>query len=82
MNMKKRDGIIDELMEEASRLIGQGYYEEAVLTLQKCLRLIDEPERRAAIFDKLGYCFLRLGWYEDAVKIYTRYLDIYPHDND
>ena len=42
----------------------------------------DEPEWRAAILNELGYCFLRLGWFEDAVKIYKEYLEFLPSDND
>jgi tetratricopeptide (TPR) repeat protein len=37
---------------------------------------------RALILNDLGYCFLRLGWYEEAVKVYIDYLKIYPTDND
>jgi tetratricopeptide (TPR) repeat protein len=38
--------------------------------------------KKAVILGDIGYCFLRLGWYEDAVKAYTQYLQIYPTDND
>jgi pentatricopeptide repeat protein len=30
----------------------------------------------------LGYCYLRLGWFEDAVKVYKQLLEDYPHDPD
>jgi len=70
------------LLDEAQHLITQGYYEDALQKLQKCLQLESGPTKRTAILDLTGYCFLRLGWYEEAVKVYTEYLKIYPMDND
>ncbi|MFH1243301.1 MAG: hypothetical protein V1689_13190, partial [Pseudomonadota bacterium] len=74
--------IVRAVMEDSRYSIAQDYYEDAVMKLQKCLQLEDEPERKATILDQLGYCFLRLGWYQDAMKVYTQYLHIYPTDND
>jgi tetratricopeptide (TPR) repeat protein len=82
MNMVKRIGIIDEFIKEAHQLVDQGYYEEAIVKLQKCLRWVDKQGKGAAILYDLGYCFLRQGWYEEAVKIYSQLLLINPLDND
>jgi len=74
--------IIYMIMREARNLIGQGYYEEAAIEFQRCLRLEHDPMEKAATLRDIGYCFLRLGWYEDAVRIYTACLKICPTDND
>ena len=58
------------------------HYEDAVIKLQQCIQLEREPKRRVTILDDLGYCFLRLGWFEEAVKIYKEYLKLLPFDND
>lgn len=58
------------------------HFEDAVSKLQHCLQLEDEPEQRAPILNELGYCFLRLGWFEEAVKVYTQLLKANPADND
>ena len=60
----------------------EGCYEEAIPNLQKCLRMDIAFEDRLSVFDELGYCFLRLGWYEDAVKTYEQILEVNPSDND
>ena len=69
-------------MKEARHSMDHEHFEDAVLKLQRCLQLEDEPEWRAAILDELGYCFLRLGWFEEAVKVYTQLLEANPSDND
>lgn len=60
----------------------EGYYEEAIPNLQKCLSMDIGIKDRMAVFNELGYCFLRLGWFEDAVKIYNQILKVNPSDND
>ena len=30
----------------------------------------------------MGYCFLSLGWYEEAVRVFAQYLETSPFDND
>jgi tetratricopeptide (TPR) repeat protein len=74
--------IISVLMKSARHSINCQHYEDAVIKLQQCLQLKDESRGRAAILDELGYCFLKLGWFEDAVEVYTEYLKILPSDND
>ena len=74
--------IIGTLMEESCNSIDQGCYEDAVQKLQICLRLEDRVKNRATIFKKLGQCFLDLRRYEEALKAYAQYLEIYPSDND
>lgn len=70
-------------IEEAHHCIEQGYYEEAVSKLQKCLRMgVRFEEDRLSVLNELGYCFLRLGWYEDGVKTYNQILEVNPSDND
>ena len=74
----KTHQIISVLMKEARHSMDHEHFEDAVLKLQRCLQLEDEPESRAAILDDLGYCFLRLGWFEEAVKVYTQLLEANP----
>ena len=73
---------IDILLEDARNLMDQEYFEEAILKLQKGLRLETRSKKRAAILKELGYCYLRLGWYEDAVKVFKQLIEVYPHDAD
>lgn len=79
---QNQSDFITALFDEARHLIEQRDHECAVKMLQKCLHLGPEPKMRALILNDLGYCFLRLGWYEEAVKVYIDYLKIYPTDND
>jgi thioredoxin-like negative regulator of GroEL len=78
----KTDQIISVLMTEARHSMNHEQYEDAVLKLQSCLQLEDEPKSKAAILGELGYCFLRLGWFEEAIKVYTQLLKANPADND
>jgi len=73
---------IYSLMVEARHSIDLGDYEDAAMKLNQCLQMEADPKRRAAILDDLGYCFLRLGWFEEAANAYTEYLKILPSDND
>jgi tetratricopeptide (TPR) repeat protein len=70
------------LMNQARHSMDHEHFEDAVLKLQRCLQLGDESESRAAIFYDLGYCFLKLGWFEEAIKVYTKLLQTNPSDND
>jgi tetratricopeptide (TPR) repeat protein len=70
------------LMNEARHSMDYEHFEDAVIKLQRCLRLENEPENRPVILNSLGYCFLRLGWFEEAVKVYTELLRADPFDND
>ncbi len=74
--------IISVLMREARHSMHHEYFEDAAIKLQRCLQLEDEPERRAAVLNDLGYCFLRLGWFEEAIKVYTQLLEANPSEND
>jgi Flp pilus assembly protein TadD len=74
--------MIDTLLEDARNLMDQQYFEEAIQKLQIGLRLETKPKKRAAILKELGYCYLRLGWYEDAAKVYKQLLKVYPHNAD
>jgi len=78
----KTHQIVSILMKEARYSMAHGHFEDAVLKLHCCLQLEDEPKGRLPILDDLGYCFLKLGWFEDAVKIYKQYLKLFPSDND
>jgi tetratricopeptide (TPR) repeat protein len=69
-------------MKEARHSMAHEHFEDAVIKLQRCFQLKDEPESRAAILDDLGYCFLKLGWFEEAIKVYTHLLEANPSDND
>jgi hypothetical protein len=58
--------ILYMIMREANRLRDQGYYEEAAIEFQRCLRLERDPVKKVTILRNIGYCFLRPGWYEDG----------------
>jgi tetratricopeptide (TPR) repeat protein len=74
--------IIFVITKEGHWLIDQGCYEEAAIEFLRCSRSERNPLKRIASFKELGYCYLRLGWFEDAVKIYKELLESYPHDAD
>lgn len=74
--------LITSLFNEARHLMEQGDYECAVKMLQKCLNLGPEPKMRALILNDLGYCRLRLGWFQEAAKVFTECLKIHSFDND
>jgi tetratricopeptide (TPR) repeat protein len=74
--------IIRSLIEEARHCMDEAYYEEAISKLQKCLRMDIEFEDRLSASGELGYCFLRLGWYKDAVETYNQIIEADPLDND
>jgi tetratricopeptide (TPR) repeat protein len=78
----KTHQIISILMKEARHCMDHEQFEDAVLKLQRCIQLEDEPKSRAAILNELGYCFLRLGWFEEAIKVYTQLLKANPANND
>jgi tetratricopeptide (TPR) repeat protein len=78
----KTDQITSALMKEARHSMNHKHFEDAVLKLQRCLQLEDEPESRTTILGELGYCFLRLGWFEEAIKVYTQLLKANPANND
>ncbi len=78
----KTHQIISVLMNEARHSMDHEHFEDAALKLQRCIQMEDESESREAILNELGYCFLRLGWFEEAVKIYEEYLKLLPSDND
>jgi len=80
--MENHSEIIDILLEDARNLMDQEYFEEAILKLQKGLRLETRPKKGAAILKDLGYGYLRLGWYEEAVRVHKQLLEVYPHDAD
>jgi tetratricopeptide (TPR) repeat protein len=78
----KTHQIISGLMKEARHSMDHEHFQDAVIKLQRCLQLEEEPKSRAAILGELGYCFLRLGWFEEAIKVYTQLLKANPADND
>jgi len=78
----KTHQIISVLMKEARHSMDHEHFEDAVLKLQRCLQLEDEPKSRLPILNDLGYCFLKLGWFEEAIKVYTQLLEANPSDND
>ncbi len=70
------------ITKEGYWLIDQGCYEEAAIEFLKCAPLERDPVKRVASLKELGYCYLRLGWFEDAVKVYKELLEGYPNDAD
>jgi len=86
MNVGKEIGTDPEMIfvitKEGHWLIDQGCYEEAAIEFLMCLPLERDSLKRAASLRELGYCYLKLGWFEDAVKVYKELLEAYPHDPD
>jgi tetratricopeptide (TPR) repeat protein len=78
----KTHQIISVLMKEARHSMDHEHFEAGVIKLQRCLQLEDEPKGKLPILDDLGYCFLKLGWFEEAIKVYTQLLEANPSDND
>ena len=80
---RKKDFTIITLMNRgASWLIEQGDYEGAIKKLQKRLKNQTEPESRLFILKELGYCYLRLNWFKEALEAFDQYLKVYPFDTD
>ena len=48
--------IIKTLIKEARRCMDEGYYEEAISKLQKCLSMDIGLKDRLAVSNELGYC--------------------------
>jgi tetratricopeptide (TPR) repeat protein len=86
MNAGKETGTDPEMIfvitKEGHWLIDQGCYEEAAIEFLRCVSLERNPLKRASSLKELGYCYLRLGWFEDAVKVYKELLEGYPRDPD
>jgi tetratricopeptide (TPR) repeat protein len=70
------------ITKEGHWLIDQGCYEEAAIEFLRSVPLERDPLKRAASLKELGYCYLKLGWFEDAVKVYKELVEVYPHDSD
>jgi tetratricopeptide (TPR) repeat protein len=70
------------ITKEGHWLIDQGCYEEAAIEFLRCVPLERDPLKKAASLKELGYCYLRLGWFEDAIKVYKELLEVYPYDPD
>ncbi len=70
----KTHQIISVLMKETRHSMDHENFEDAVIKFQRCLQMEDEPKSRAAILGKLGYFFLRIGWFEEAVNTYDRFV--------
>lgn len=60
---------------QARELIDQGDFSGAVPLLQKVVR---EEERNADAYNLLGYSLRKLGRYDEALRHYTRALEIKP----
>lgn len=73
---------ISLLINEARHSMDHRHFEDAVPKLRRSLRLENEPESRTSILKDLGYCFLMLGWFEDATKVFAKLLKADPWDND
>jgi len=82
MSRKKDFTIITLMNRGASWLIEQGDYEGAIKKLQKRLKNQTEPEPRLFILKELGYCYLRLNWFKEALETFDQYLKVYPSDTD
>jgi len=56
--------------------------EDILIRLQRRFQLEGESESRPNILNELDYCFLRLGRFEEAVKVDTESVGVNPFDND
>ena len=70
------------MIKETRCLIDQGYYEDAIVQLSRYLQIDSWPIEKASILKELAYCYLRMGWYAEAVKAGKQSLAINPSDND
>jgi tetratricopeptide (TPR) repeat protein len=73
---------IKSMRKHAGQLIDEGYFEEAVSILIRYLSLDHDLEEQGQTFCELGFCFLSMGWHEDAVGLLSQYLETAPSDND
>ncbi|GAB5490411.1 MAG: transglycosylase SLT domain-containing protein [Phototrophicaceae bacterium] len=68
------------LLDEADKLLRDGYLEEAVFAYQAILNQISEPSLRGEAAFKLGQSALREGLFQDAVTALTLLINDLPDD--
>ncbi|UCE49752.1 MAG: tetratricopeptide repeat protein [Phycisphaerales bacterium] len=65
--------------EYAVRLVEDKQYDEAIPLLQQAQR---DPRRKIAAMNKIGFCFAKKGWVEDAIDVFTKAIDSYEIEED
>lgn len=70
------------LLDEADKLLRDGYFEEAVFAYQSILEQISEPALRGEAAFKLGQSALREGLFQDAVDALTTLINDLPADTN
>jgi tetratricopeptide (TPR) repeat protein len=70
------------LIEKAQSSIDYGDYEAAIPLLQNALETDDLLISDSSCLNDLAYCYLRLGWFSDAIHILNRCLELDPSDLD
>lgn len=68
------------LLDEADKLLRDGYFEEAVFAYQSILEQISDPILRGEAAFKLGQSALREGLFQDAVDALTLLINELPDD--
>lgn len=71
-----------QLLDEADRLLRNGYFEEAVFSYQAILEQISDPILRGEAAFKLGQSALREGLFQDAVNSLTLLIEELPSDTN
>ena len=65
--------------EYAIRLVADKQYDQAIPLLQQAQR---DPRRKIAAMNKVGLCFAKKGWLDDAIDVYTRAINSYEIKED
>jgi tetratricopeptide (TPR) repeat protein len=65
--------------EYALRLVRFERFDEAIPLFQDAQK---EPRYKIASMNQIGYCFLRKGWLDDAIDIYTQAIDSHEIKDD
>lgn len=76
--------VILNQIDEARNCIEHGSFEDAISILQSCLyrEKISSANLKPNILYELGYCYLRLGWFKEAVEVYNQYIEANPSNPD
>ncbi len=65
--------------EYGMRLIGNAQYDEAIPLFQDAQR---DPRRKIASMARIGQCFFKKGWTQDAAEIFQRAIEIHEIKDD
>jgi tetratricopeptide (TPR) repeat protein len=65
--------------EYALRLVKNEQYNEAIPLFQEAQ---NDPRRKIAALNKIGFCFSKKGWLADAIDVFTQAIESYEIKND